>query len=39
MRLTEDVYLVGGGSANGFGLSGELDSHVMSTSNWWSRGW
>jgi glyoxylase-like metal-dependent hydrolase (beta-lactamase superfamily II) len=28
MRLTEDVYLVGGGSAFGFGLSGELDSHV-----------
>jgi hydroxyacylglutathione hydrolase len=28
VRLTEDVYLVGGGSANGFGLSGELDSHV-----------
>src|SRR5919201_1622058 len=28
MRLTEDVYLVGGGSAFAFGLSGELDSHV-----------
>jgi glyoxylase-like metal-dependent hydrolase (beta-lactamase superfamily II) len=28
VRLTEDVYLVGSGSAFGFGLSGELDSHV-----------
>src|SRR5918911_4428055 len=28
MRLTEDVCLVGGGSAFGFGLSGEIDSHV-----------
>jgi glyoxylase-like metal-dependent hydrolase (beta-lactamase superfamily II) len=28
MRLTEDVYLVGGGPLNGFGLSGAMDSHV-----------
>ncbi len=28
MRLTEDVYLVGGSPSVGFGLSGEIDSHV-----------
>lgn len=28
MRLTEDVYLVGGSPDNGFGLSGGMDSHV-----------
>jgi glyoxylase-like metal-dependent hydrolase (beta-lactamase superfamily II) len=28
VRLTEHVYLVGSGAATGFGLSGELDSHV-----------
>ncbi|HEX2368188.1 MAG TPA: MBL fold metallo-hydrolase [Acidimicrobiia bacterium] len=28
MRLTEHVYLVGSGAASGFGLSGELDSHI-----------
>lgn len=28
MKLTPDVYLVGGGIFNGFGLSGNADSHV-----------
>src|SRR5437667_5317979 len=28
LRLTEDVYLVGGSPSVGFGLSGEIDSHV-----------
>jgi hydroxyacylglutathione hydrolase len=28
MRLTDDVYLVGGSPTNGFGLSGGMDSHV-----------
>jgi glyoxylase-like metal-dependent hydrolase (beta-lactamase superfamily II) len=28
MRLTEDVYLVGGSASVGFGLSEEIDSHV-----------
>lgn len=28
MRLTEEVYLVGGSPSYGFGLSGEMDSHV-----------
>lgn len=28
MRLTEDVYLVGGSTLNGFGLSGGMDSHI-----------
>ena len=28
MRLTEDVYLVGGGPSVGFGLSGDIDCHV-----------
>ena len=28
MRLSEDVYLVGGGSFNGFGLSDDMDSHI-----------
>jgi glyoxylase-like metal-dependent hydrolase (beta-lactamase superfamily II) len=28
MKLTNDVYLVGGGIFNGFGLSGNADSHV-----------
>ena len=28
MRLTEEVYLVGGSPTYGFGLSGEMDSHV-----------
>jgi glyoxylase-like metal-dependent hydrolase (beta-lactamase superfamily II) len=28
MKLTKDVYLVGGGIFNGFGLSGNADSHV-----------
>lgn len=28
MRLTEDVYLVGGSPSYGFGLSGQMDCHV-----------
>jgi glyoxylase-like metal-dependent hydrolase (beta-lactamase superfamily II) len=28
MKLTKDVYLVGGGVFNGFGLSGNADSHI-----------
>ena len=28
MRLSEDVYLVGGSAINGFGLSGGMDSHM-----------
>ncbi|MFW6033895.1 MAG: MBL fold metallo-hydrolase [bacterium] len=28
MRLTEEVYLVGGSPSHGFGLSGPMDSHV-----------
>lgn len=28
MRLNQDIYLVGGGSFNGFGLSNDMDSHI-----------